>query len=94
MTKPEWEKYGSPTICGSRWFKGTPTIEEKTVQVGEEQVVERHWMCPIPECKGEMIYTDKVWRTTPKGFHHSCYTCGFTAAIFTFTYPYSRSPDS
>jgi len=78
---PRHEKFGQgigalTTGGQSRWFNAEPEIAEKPVQTFEQR-----WMCPMDDCSGEMVFNGLTWPTGDPGYHHTCDTCGFTAAI-------------
>jgi hypothetical protein len=70
--------------AGSRWFSGEPDFQDKKMVP-----VKRRWMCPIPDCGGEMKSAGYTWPTGNPGYHHTCDNkdCEFTAAIKGGTYP-------
>lgn len=71
----------------SRWFRGEPTVTSENVAP-----VRLRWMCPMPDCGGEMHDTGHVWPTVDPGFHHQCDRCEFTAAIHGKKYPQIEYP--
>ncbi|WP_241299363.1 hypothetical protein [Burkholderia stabilis] len=68
----EWRGFGDP-IAGSRWFNGVPTVA-----LSDGEVV---WNCPATKCDGTLKFNGSIWPTGTPGYHHTCTSCGFTAAI-------------
>lgn len=68
-------QFGEP-ISGSRWFTGEMRILRKR----KIPVIVR-WLCPYPDCEGEMQPNGTIWPTGDPGIHHTCAVCGFTAAV-------------
>lgn len=90
LKNKEWNKFGNQ--CGeSRWFKGEPVTDRVRVETFREK-----WSCPCEGCKGEMIFNGMTWPTGDPGYHHTCNSCQFTAAVHA-QYPrtiHVESPDS
>lgn len=65
-----------------KWFFGELKFEDIPVRP-----VERHWICPIPNCGGEMKANGMVWPMSPAGYHHVCDKCGEEGAVSGESYP-------
>jgi len=66
----------------SRWFNKTPDLRTQ-----EMETLEISWACPIDDCDGMMVFSGVSWTMNPKGHHHICNVCEFTAALSEETYP-------
>jgi len=66
----------------SRWFNNTPDL-----RMQEMETLEINWACPIDDCDGMMVFSGVSWTMNPKGHHHVCNVCEFTAALSKETYP-------